>query len=70
MMWHVNRLMAIWGIAFGIAATVTGMFVLKAAGGGYLAETFFLIVIGWVLILVAAAKLTSKLKEMSDNHKR
>jgi len=68
--WHVNRLMAIWGMAFGVAATLTGMFVLKAAEGSYLAETFFLIVIGWVLVLVAAAKLTSKLKEMRDNHKR
>ena len=70
MKWRVNRLMAIWGIAFGIAATLMGMFVLRAAQGGYLAETFFLIVIGWVLILVAVAKLTSKLKEMRDNRKR
>jgi uncharacterized membrane protein len=62
--------MAIWGMAFGIAATLTGMFVLKAAEGSYLAETFFLIVIGWVLVLVAAAKLTSMLKEMRDKHKR
>jgi len=68
--WRVNRLMAIWGMAFGITATLMGMFVLKAAEGGYLAETFFLIVIGWVLILVAVAKLTSKLKEMRDNHER
>ena len=70
MKWHVNRLMAVWGMAFGIAATLMGMFVLRAAQGGYLAETFFLIVIGWVLILVTVAKLTSKLMEMRDNHER
>jgi uncharacterized membrane protein len=62
--------MAIWGIAFGVAATLTGAFVLRAARGGYLAETFFLIVIGWVLILVAVAKLTSRLKEMRDKEEK
>jgi hypothetical protein len=68
--WRVNKLMAIWGVTFGIVATLTGMFVLKAAEGGYLAETFFLIVIGWVLALVAVAKVTSKLKEIRDNRER
>jgi hypothetical protein len=68
--WRVNKLMAIWGVTFGIVATLTGMFVLKAAEGGYLAETFFLIVIGWVLALVAVAKVMSKLKEIRDNRER
>jgi hypothetical protein len=55
--------MAIWGITFGIAATITGTFVLSAIQGGFLAEGFFLIVLLWVLLLVLVAKFVSKLKK-------
>jgi hypothetical protein len=51
--------MAIWGIAFGIAATLTGMFLMGAVEGGFLAEGFFLIVISWVLLLVVVAKIVN-----------
>jgi hypothetical protein len=53
--------MAVWGIAFGVAATLTGMFVLAAIDGGFLAEGFFLLVLFWVLLFVLVAKLVSKL---------
>lgn len=51
--------MALWGIAFGIAATLTGMFLLAAVRGGFLAEGFFLIVLSWVLLLTLVAKAAS-----------
>jgi hypothetical protein len=54
--------MAIWGIAFGIAATLTGMFLMGAIEGGFLAEGFFLIVISWVLLLVAVAKIADRIR--------
>jgi hypothetical protein len=54
--------MAIWGLSFGIAATLTGMFLLAAVSGGFLAEGFFLIVLSWVLLLVAVAKIVDRLK--------
>jgi hypothetical protein len=60
--WKVDRVMAIWGISFGVAATLTGMFVLKAVQGGFLAEGFFLIVLSWVLLLVLVAKLVDRLR--------
>jgi hypothetical protein len=62
--WKVDRVMAIWGITFGVAATLTGMFVLKAVQGGFLAEGFFLIVLSWVLLLVLVAKLVDKIRRM------
>lgn len=55
--------MAIWGIAFGVAATITGMFVLSAVQGGFLAEGFFLIVLLWVLFLVLIAKVVSLIRK-------
>jgi len=55
--------MAIWGISFGIAATITGAFVLSAVEGGFLAEGFFLIVILWVVVLVFVAKLVNWLRK-------
>lgn len=48
--------MAIWGIAFGVFATSSGLFVLTAIEGGFLAEGFFLLVISWVVFFVAIAK--------------
>ncbi len=61
MRWKVDLTMAVWGVAFGIAATLTGMFVLAAIEGGFLAEGFFLLVIFWVLLFVLVAKLVSKM---------
>ena len=61
MAWKVDRTMAIWGIAFGVAATLTGMFVLAAVEGGFLAEGFFLLVLFWVLMFVLVAKVVAKL---------
>jgi len=55
--------MAVWGIAFGIAATLTGAFVLDAIEGGFLAEGFFLIVILWVVLLVMIAKVVNWMRE-------
>lgn len=53
----VDRTMAAWGIVFGVLATVTGMFLLEAVEGGFIAEGFFLIVVSWVVVLVGVAKL-------------
>jgi len=55
--------MALWGVSFGIAATITGVFVLSALEGGFLAESFFLIVISWIVLLVLIAKLANWLKK-------
>ncbi len=49
--------MAVWGIVFGILAILTGVFLLNAVEGGFVAEGFFLIVVSWVIILVGVAKL-------------
>lgn len=53
----VDRTTAAWGIVFGVLATLTGMFLLEAVEGGFVAEGFFLIVVSWVLVLVVVAKL-------------
>ena len=53
----VDRTMAVWGLVFGVLATLTGMFLLEAVDGGFVAEGFFLIVMSWVVVLVAVAKL-------------
>jgi len=60
--WKVDRVVALWGLAFGVAATLTGMFVLSAVEGGFLAEGFFLVVLFWVLVLVGVAKLAERLR--------
>ena len=54
--------MAVWGIAFGLMATITGVFVLEATRGGFLAEGFFLLVIFWVLVLVLVARVVNRLR--------
>jgi len=61
MAWKVDRMMAIWGIAFGIVATLSGMFLLRALEGGVLAEAFFLIVIGWILVFVLIAMFVKRI---------
>lgn len=60
--WKVDRTMAVWGIAFGIVATLSGMFLLSAVEGGFLAEGFFLIVLFWVLVLVGLARLSERIR--------
>jgi len=58
--------MAIWGVAFGIVATLTGMFLLEAVRGGFLAEGFFLIVLSWVILFFLVAKLVNRLTEKKE----
>lgn len=53
--------MALWGIAFGIAATLTGILLMGAIEGGFLAEGFFLIVISWVMLLAVVAKIADRI---------
>jgi hypothetical protein len=54
--WRVDRRMAIWGVVFGIIATLTGTILLEAVRGGFLAEGFFLIVLSWVVLVLLVAK--------------
>ncbi|UCE44703.1 MAG: hypothetical protein JSU93_04645 [Methanobacteriota archaeon] len=57
--WKVDRAMAIWGVAFGVIAVITGVFLLSAVEGGFLAEGFFLIVLSWVMLFFLVAKLVN-----------
>ena len=57
--WKVDRGMAIWSIAFGAIAIATGIFLLSAVKGGFLAEGFFLIVLSWVMLFFLVAKLVN-----------
>jgi|GEM_PF-1802479 len=66
--WKLNRTMVIWGVAFGVAATLSGMFVLRALQGGFLAEGFFLLVISWIVYIVIIARIVIWLKE--GRHRR
>jgi hypothetical protein len=59
--WKVSRRMAILGVAFGVVATLTGMFLLEAVRGGFVAEGFFLIVLSWVILFFFVAKLVDRL---------
>jgi hypothetical protein len=61
--------MAIWGISFGIVASLTGMFIVSALRGGFLAEGFFLLVLGWVLFLVMIAKIVTRLGQKKQRDK-
>ncbi len=60
--WKLDRTMAIWGIAFGIAATLSGFFILSALQGGFVAEGFFLLVISWIFYIVLVARIIMRLK--------
>lgn len=62
MAWKVNKAMAIWGVVFGFMATVTGMFLLAAVEGGFLAEGFFLLVLSWIFFFVAISRLVLRLR--------
>ena len=64
--WKVDKRMAIWGIAFGAVATVTGTFLLEAVRGGFLAEGFFLIVLSWVILFLLVAKLVNWLTRKKE----
>jgi len=59
--WKVNRRMVVLGTVFGAAATLTGMFLLRAVEGGFAAEGFFLIVLSWVFVPVLLLMIVRKL---------
>jgi len=60
--WKVDRAMALWGILFGITATIGGILFFGAIKGGFIAEGFFLIVISWVLVFLFFAKLVTAIR--------
>lgn len=60
--WKVNLALAIWGIGFGIVATITGLLLLSAVTGGFIAEGFFLIVVSWVVLMVMLARIVSRIR--------
>jgi len=59
--------MALWAAVFGVLATLTGMFLLEAVEGGFLAEGFFLIVISWVMVTVMIAKLVQAITKRGSD---
>jgi hypothetical protein len=69
-MWKVDKGMALWGILFGITATVGGLLFFGAIKGGFIAEGFFLIVISWVLVFLMFAKLVAAIKNRGKPKKR
>jgi hypothetical protein len=66
----VDKTMAAWGVVFGVLATVTGIFLLEAVEGGFLAEGFFLIVVSWVIVLVLVAKLFQMIGRLSKKRRK
>ena len=58
----VDKTMVVWGVVFGILATISGMILLTAVEGGFLAEGFFLLVVSWVVVFAAVARLIQWLK--------
>jgi hypothetical protein len=65
----VDKTLAAWGIVFGALATLSGMFLLEAVDGGFVAEGFFLIVLSWVVALVVVAKLFQVVGRLSKGRK-
>lgn len=61
--WKLDKTMVIWGVAFGVAATLSGMFILSALDGGFVAEGFFLLVISWIFYIALIARILTRLKE-------
>ena len=57
--WKVNRRMALWTILFAIVAVPTGMFLLSAVEGGFLAEGFFLISLSWIMLFFFIARIVN-----------
>lgn len=66
--WKIDKTMAIWGIAFGAFAIITGTFLLSAVEGGFLAEGFFLIVLSWIIFFVIVAKIISWIEGKSGRN--
>lgn len=58
--------MAAWGVGFGIVATLSGLFLLEAVEGGFLAEGFFLIVLSWVFFLVIVARTADRIRRRRE----
>jgi hypothetical protein len=57
-----DRTVIVWAVAFAVVSIVSGMFLLAAVDGGFLAEGFFLLTLFWVLILVGVAKLVDRMR--------
>lgn len=68
--WKVDRAMALWGILFGIVATIAGLLFFGAIKGGFIAEGFFLIVISWVLVFLLLAKLVAAIRNRGKPKKK
>ena len=60
--WKLDRTMVIWGFAFGVVATLSGIFILGALEGGFFAEGFFLLVISWVFFFVLVSMIVQRLR--------
>jgi uncharacterized membrane protein YhaH (DUF805 family) len=54
--------MVVWGVAFGIVATLSGIFILSALEGGFVAEGFFLLVISWIFFFVLISMVVKRLR--------
>ncbi len=65
--WKLNKTMTIWGIAFGVAATLSGIFILNALDGGFVAEGFFLLVISWIFYIVLVARIVMRLTKKQEH---
>ncbi|MCJ7607275.1 MAG: hypothetical protein MUO94_05475 [Thermoplasmata archaeon] len=57
-----DRTAMVWGVSFAVVAILSGMFLLEAVDGGFLAEGFFLLTLFWVLIMVGIAKLVDRVR--------
>jgi len=64
--WKLDRTMVIWGVAFGIVATASGIFILGALEGGFVAEGFFLLVISWVFFFVLVSMIVQRLRRKRE----
>lgn len=68
--WKVDRRMAVFGVLFAVVATLSGMFLLAAVEGGFLAEGFFLIVLSWVFLLVFLAQVSRWARKGREKHEQ
>lgn len=59
--WKVDRRLTVWMLVFAALAIPTGMFLLRAVEGGFLAEGFFLISLSWIILFFLVAKLVNRL---------
>ncbi len=57
--WNVDKRLAVWMVVFAAIAIPTGMFLLRAVEGGFLAEGFFLISLSWIILFFLVAKLVN-----------